>query len=106
MLRFIVYLLSIGRLLLVGKWYPPAYVRDVSQADFSALVALVKEKSEMLELVARQTEATRKKVYREDVKAGAQEEAVSAAVFKENSPPSADALSQMVAGDEVPAGLL
>ena len=114
MLRFIVYLVSVFKLLGLGKWYPPAHVRDVSIADFRDLVEAVDAHATLLEglagqldELARLAEATRKKIYREEVKqreAGGDSPAPPGGAAVRQS--REQALSTMKAGDEVPPGLL
>lgn len=106
MLKLIVYLMSVLKLLAVGKWYPPASVRDVSTHEFMDLKVAVIEFNERLGLCERQTEATRKKVYREETRTGAEE--VAKNVIPEIKPELSmrDLIGNLQAGDQVPEGVL
>lgn len=73
MLRLLIYFASFLKLLILGKWYPPGHVRDVSAVDFEALVEAVQETQARLRTTELQVEATRKKVYRDDGKKEAEE---------------------------------
>ena len=102
MLRLITYLIAFLKLLLMGKWYPPAHVRDVSAADFVDLLENVSDLRMWLEACQRQTEATRKKVYREEAKIS-DEELDKLIPKPEPSPKGAP--GGLVSGDFVPEGL-
>lgn len=105
MLRLIVLLFAVGKLLLLGKWYPPASVRDVSTGDFYELREYCEEIETRLHECERQTEATRKKVYREEVKA--EDEKVPQGIVPPAEPLAREnAVPRLGAGDEVPAGYL
>lgn len=106
MLRFIVYFASILKLLVLGRWYPPAHVRDVSSEDYRALSDFVTEIEDRLGQVERQAEATRKKVYRDEVKAEPVSGAESVGPGVQTAPTPQDFLSGLEAGDQVPDGIL
>lgn len=107
MIRLFAYLMSVLRLLLLGRWRSPGYVRDVSASDFNTLTEAVVDIEQRLATTERQAEATRKKVYREDVKGDGAKEA-EVAINQITSAPTSrqQALSQLQSGDEVPVGLL
>jgi len=98
MLKLVVYLVSILKLIALGRWIQPGHVRDVSAADFNILVESVNNLAGNLDEVARQTEATRKKVYRDEVKSDG-DRFIPAPAIKES------VLPNLQAGDEVPPGI-
>lgn len=104
MFRLIVLFIAFLKLLVLGKWYPPAHVRDVSATEFANLADLVEQIKAHLVETSRQSEATRKKVYREEVKGNGDE--------KVELPPAApvvpreDPFAGLQSGDEVPTSLL
>lgn len=113
MLRLITYLFAVLKLVLLGRWYPPAHVRDVSAGDFTLLTDLVQEDHRLIEQLARQAEAIRKKIYRDEVADKEQDQVKE--VLKQPPAPSPDGrapalapagLANLHAGDEVPAGFL
>jgi hypothetical protein len=103
MLRLITYLAVIIKLLLLGRWYPPAHVRDVSTIQYQELADLVADMESRLREAERQIEATRKKVYREEVKIRDNHEAEAILTQK---PEPEQRLAMLQAGDDVPDGLL
>jgi len=106
MLRLFVYFASFLKLLMLGRWYPPAHVRDVPAQDFLDLKEAMIEFSERLGAAERQTESTRKKVYRDDGKEAAVNEVEAVMKPKIPMPSPANPLSGLEAGDQVPEGLL
>jgi hypothetical protein len=110
MLRAVTYIIALLKLLGIGRWYPPAHVRDVSQAAFLELVLAVQEMGKRLEACERQTEATRKKVYRDEEKATSEAEIKELVGEKPPTshpePQTVGALGFLHAGDEVPEGFL
>jgi len=93
MLRLLILLVSFVKLVLVGKWYPPAHVRDVSARSFLEVVEAVKLIDARLRACERQTESTRQKVYRATDKGEAAQEDVPQ--------PAAPPATSYQAGDEV-----
>ena len=67
MLRVFAYLFAVLKLLSLGRWYPPAHVRDVSANDYAEFKDFVVELVQRIYDVEKQVEATRKKVYRDEV---------------------------------------
>jgi len=105
MLRVFTYLVALLKLLLIGKWYPPAHVRDVSAQEFADWQNCVSALYGRLEVIERTVEATRKKVYREEVKTKEGEEAVIVAPSPAaQEAPAPSTLAGLQAGDEVPPG--
>ncbi len=100
MLRLLIYLFAILKLLGVGKWYPPAHVRDVSTGEFLELVEVVKDVCSRLDVAERQVEATRKKVYRDESKV------IPAEVPLVEKEPAEESIGALRAGDEVPPGMM
>jgi len=74
MIRLVVLLISFLKLLLYGRWYPPAHVQDVSSRQFADLCQSVGNIEARLYEVEKVAESTRKKVYRDDVKGKVEEE--------------------------------
>jgi len=101
MLRFLTYFLSFLKLLWIGKWYPPAYVQDVSVAVMRELIDTVNNHDQRLRVIETALEATRKKVYRDEKKSEAEEVLVSS----NHQPTPQNFLASLRDGDEVPIGI-
>jgi hypothetical protein len=103
MLRLITYLIALLKLISLGRWYPPGHVRDVSAEDFGNMLEVVNELTDKITAVERQAEATRKKVYRDEVEVKGEEPVI---VSKDGGKQEVSTLAGLQAGDEVPPGLL
>ena len=106
MLRFIVYLVSVLKLLALGRWYPPAHVRDVSSADFEMLKEVVLDHAERLRAAEKQVESTRMQVYRTRTIKADEEEGKALIKPAVAAKSAADLLASLQSGDEVPTGIL
>lgn len=109
MLRLLTYLASVLKLIVIGRWTPPGHVLDVSSDAFMELVNVVKELESRVREVEKLTEATRKKVYRDEVRAKTDEEIQRLVQAPQNQAPVeslAQSLAQKLAnlgpGDTLP----
>jgi len=113
MLRVFAYLFAALKLLLLGRWYPPAHVRDVSASDYAEFKDFVVELTQRVYEVEKQANATHRKVYRDSTSEG-QDAGIKELVgaTKAPAPPNSkpdntgDFLARLGAGDEVPEGFL
>jgi len=105
MLRLGIYLIAAFKLILLGKWYPPAHVRDVSASAYWELSERVGDIQEHLMDTMRQVEATRKKVYRDETRKD-EETPVPLVTPKETAEASWTGLASLGPGDQVPPGIL
>lgn len=108
MLRLIVFLVAFLKLLALGKWYPPAYVRDVSVREFEELKAIIVDLAKGLNEVEHQAEATRQKVYRTDTKTIREDDGGGEMPPVETKTRGGitEVLASLSSGDEVPPGLM
>jgi len=106
MLRLLTYLVTFLKLLVLGKWYPPAHVKDVSAADYEDWCAAVNDMAERLVIAERAIEATQRKVYRDEKSKEGKEVIPQVTVPPAQETAPAGILAALEAGDRVPDGLL